>query len=372
MPPILRIDECSAESVPDSNRDLNSPSVPDFAAFGLDRRPEVAETDFTLRVNATTWSNPLAIRVEDDVQTATATASLKNGMSEFLNVIENDPAIQNPNLDTNRNHKETRTMKKSDLFLIALFGLAIADFAIHGSAAVPGILFGMAIIRTGGIVGQISGSIAGVTYSHNKGGAYIRNRSIPTNPSSTTQLQRRADLATVSTDWQNLTAADRAAWTEWARQNPITNALGDSILKSGHQAFVGLNSRILLGSGTIITVPPVVARPDGFLTLVQDGDIGAGDTDLTFTAALVSGNQVELWAAVTDSAGIRYVENLYKFITFSPVDQSSPWDNESDIISVLGSLIVGQTLHVKAAQYDPANGQRSTFVRSDVVVSSSV
>lgn len=226
----------------------------------------------------------------------------------------------------------------------------------------------MAIIRTGGIVGQISGSIAGVTYSHNKGGAYIRNRSIPTNPSSSAQLQRRADLATVSTEWQGLTAAQRTAWGEWARQNPIVNALGDSILKSGHQAYVGLNSRMLLLSGSTVATPPVTARPDGFLTLVQDGDIGTGDVDLTFTAALASGNQVELWGAVTNSAGIKYVENLYKFISFSAVDEASPWDNQSDIESILGTLIVGQTLHVKAAQVDPANGQRSTFVRSDTVI----
>lgn len=229
----------------------------------------------------------------------------------------------------------------------------------------------MAIIRTGGIVGQISGSIAGTTYSHNKGGAYIRNRSIPTNPSSSAQMQARANLASVSTDWQNLTTAQRLAWEEWARQNPITNALGDTILKTGHQSFVGLNSRILLDSGTQILVPPVVARPDGFLTAVQDGDIGAGDTDLTFSAALASGNKVELWGAVTNSAGITYVKNLLKFIGFSAVDEASPWDNQADIEAVLGTLIVGQTLHVEVAQYDPANGQRSTFVRSDVVITTS-
>lgn len=220
----------------------------------------------------------------------------------------------------------------------------------------------------GPLVGSVSGSMGGITASHNKGGQYFRRRAIPTNPSSTAQLQRRADLATVSTDWQNLTTAQRAAWDEWGRQNPITDALGQSILKSGHQSFVGLNSRILLASGTQIVVPPVVARPDGFLTLVQAGDTGVGNVDLTFTAALVTGNSVYLRGSVTDSAGIKYVKNLMKFISFSPVDQASPWDNESDIEAVLGTLIVGQTLHVEAAQYDPANGQVSTFVRSDVVI----
>lgn len=228
------------------------------------------------------------------------------------------------------------------------------------------------IFSSGSIVGALSGSIGGMTASHNKGGQYFRTRAIPTNPSSTAQLQRRADFATNSTNWQDLSMADQQAWTEWARQNPITNALGASILKSGHQSFVGLNSRILLASGTPIDVPPVVARPDGFLTLVQAADIGAGNVDLTFTAALTSGNQIYLRAALIDSAGVTYVKNRMKFISFSSVDETSPWDNQADIEAVLGTMIVGQTLHVEAAQYDPANGQVATFVHSRSLVTSSV
>lgn len=221
-------------------------------------------------------------------------------------------------------------------------------------------------------VGAMSGSIGGTTASHNKGGPYFRTRAIPTNPNSDTQLQRRAALATMSQNWRNLTSAQRQAWTEWARQNPITNALGQSINKSGHQSFVGLNTRILMDAGTVIDVPPVISAPDALLTVAQDADIGAGDTDLTFTAALESGNKIELWGAVVDSAGISYVENLIKFIAFSAVDESSPWDNETEIIAVLGTLTVGQTLHIRAAQYDPATGLRSPFLPSTVVVTSTV
>ena len=32
-----------------------------------------------------------------------------------------------------------------------------------------------------------SGSLSGVTYSHNRGGAYTRNRSIPVNPNTVQQ-----------------------------------------------------------------------------------------------------------------------------------------------------------------------------------------
>lgn len=221
-------------------------------------------------------------------------------------------------------------------------------------------------------VGQMSGSLAGITASHNKGGPYFRNRAIPTNPNSTAQLRTRNFLATNSSNWADLTNAQRAAWVEWARQNPITNTLGNSVLKTGHQSYIGLNSRILLAGDTVIDVPPIVTAPNGFTSAAQDGDIGTGDTDLTFSPALESGNQVMLFAAVTNSAGISYVENLYRFIAFSSVDEASPWDNESDIIAVVGSLVVGQTLHVKAMQYDPATGLVSTPLRSNVVVTSSV
>ncbi len=226
----------------------------------------------------------------------------------------------------------------------------------------------MAIFRAGPLAAQISGSIAGQTFSHNKGGPYIRNRAIPTNPSTLRQQQARADLANQSTDWQNLTNAQRESWREWARQNPVINALGDSILLSGHMAFTGLNSRIALAGGTQILVPPVVSRPDGFTSVVQAGDIGSAAFTLTFAAALTSGNQVYLRGAVVNSAGIRYVKNLLRFVAFSAVDETSPWDNQTEIEAVLGTMVVGQTLHIEAAQYDPATGQVSTFLRDDVVI----
>lgn len=227
----------------------------------------------------------------------------------------------------------------------------------------------MAIFTPGPMAAQISGSIGGTTFSHNKGGAYIRNRAIPTDPSSVAQLARRATLSTLSSTWQDLLAAEREAWAEWSRQNPVINALGSSILLSGHQGYIKLNSKILLAGNTKIDVPPISAAPDAFTSVVQDGDIGLGDVNLTFAPALEAGNQVELWGAITNSAGITYVENLYKFVSFSPVDEASPWDNESDLIAALGTLTVGQTLHIKAAQYDPATGQSSQFLRDTVLIS---
>lgn len=221
-------------------------------------------------------------------------------------------------------------------------------------------------------VGALSGSLGGTTASHNKGGAYFRVRAIPTNPDTDAQLAQRARMATTSQQWAALTMAQRQSWESWAQQNPRIDALGSSFQLSGAQAYNALNTRILLDAGTVIDVPPIVSAPPAFLTFVQTGDIGAGAFTAAFTAALVSGNKVELTAALVNSAGIKNVNNKYRHIGFSGVDEASPWDNEADIAAVLGTLTVGQTLHAKIAQYDPATGLRSPFLHSDVVIETTV
>lgn len=217
-------------------------------------------------------------------------------------------------------------------------------------------------------VGAMSGSIGGSTASHNKGGAYFRTRAIPTNPSTAAQLARRASLATMSIAWRSLTNAQRDSWDNYARQNPTTDALGQSISLSGHQQYVGLNTRILLAAGTVLDAPPIVGAPPAFRTLALSADLGLGTFDIAYTDALVTGNQVELWGCVVNSAGIKYVENLYKFIAFSPVDQATPWDIEAVVVAALGTIVVGQTVHIKAKQYDPATGQCSPALHDQAVV----
>ena len=176
-------------------------------------------------------------------------------------------------------------------------------------------------------------------------------------------------MATASQNWQNLTDDERVSWTNFARQRPTIDALGQSILLSGQQAYNKINTRRLQDSAALLTDPPIVAAPDAFVSISQAADIGAGAFALTFSDALPSGAKVELWGAVTDSAGISYVENLYRFITFSAADETSPWTNQTEVEAVLGTLAVGQTLHIKAAVYEPASGQSSTFLRDKVVVS---
>ena len=227
----------------------------------------------------------------------------------------------------------------------------------------------MAIITPGPLAAAVSGSIGGVVFSRNRGGAYVRNRSIPVDPNTQSQQNVRSILATQSASWADQTDAVRAAFANWAVQNPVINALGNSILLSGQQAFVQLNARLALNGDTLLTEPPIINAPDGLASLVLDADIGVGDVDLTFTVTPTPAN-VKLWilAAVVNSAGVKYVRNLFRFIGVSGTAEASPFVIQSLVETKFGALINGQTLHVRVSTFDETTGLLSVGLEDSLLV----
>jgi hypothetical protein len=84
----------------------------------------------------------------------------------------------------------------------------------------------MAIFIPGGIVGggTISGKSGGIVFSHNRFGAYIRNRSIPVNTNTSFQQAVRSTFGSLSARWvDTLTAAQRAGWADYADAVTVTS-----------------------------------------------------------------------------------------------------------------------------------------------------
>jgi len=153
------------------------------------------------------------------------------------------------------------------------------------------------------LLGELSGSIADNAFSHNKGGAYVRQRTVPTNPNSTKQQAARTILGTVSGEWAGLTDGQRTQWTDWASINPVVDPLGQTVILSGQQAYCALNSRLVQSGLTSLTTPPVGTGPDQFLTLSV---VAAGPDQLTvtFTATpLAAGTKMLVWMTLPSTAG---------------------------------------------------------------------
>lgn len=109
------------------------------------------------------------------------------------------------------------------------------------------------------VFSEASGSIAGIVYSHNKGGLYIRARSVPTNPNTARQQAVRAAMGGVLAYWTStLTDAQRQAWDTYAQKVPVLDRLGELRPLSGQQHFLRSNIQRVVAGISIIAAAPTV------------------------------------------------------------------------------------------------------------------
>lgn len=106
----------------------------------------------------------------------------------------------------------------------------------------------MAIIKLGGTVVGVRGTIGGVIYTANKSGPYARAWSKGSNPRTAPQQVSRGDFASLGPVWQGLSSAQVADWDALAATDPEphTNSLGEAIVFSGWTLFTMFNKRRLV------------------------------------------------------------------------------------------------------------------------------
>jgi len=156
------------------------------------------------------------------------------------------------------------------------------------------------------LVTQVSGSVGGTTYSHNKSGMYQRARAIPVNPNTSRQVNVRSALTALVTAWSSvLTAAQRSAWNLYAANVPVTNPLGDAVLRSGQQWYIGCNTPRLQVNTNIGTA--VLPRVDDAPTTFDRGDFTTPVPTWSEASGLSAAyTNTDDWASEPDSALLFY------------------------------------------------------------------
>jgi len=117
----------------------------------------------------------------------------------------------------------------------------------------------MALIKFGGGITEMRGSMAGNVFSRNRSGAYIRARTTPTNPNSVGQQAVRSCLSALTVRWsQTLTAAQRTAWNLYAASVAMTNKLGETMFLSGFNHYIRSNAILLRNGETPVDAGPTI------------------------------------------------------------------------------------------------------------------
>lgn len=173
-----------------------------------------------------------------------------------------------------------------------------------------------------------SGSMGAVTASHNRAGQYLRNRRTPVSPTRTPkQGIQRGRFGSVSAAWQSLAGDVQSAWTAFAAGYPVVDSLGQSIVLTGHQYFVGVNSALLAAGQAIIntvptntTIPPInspniFADGNGNL-IVSVAGVTTGDWNLIGLSKVLSNGrnfnkQFSQFAVASDTNNVLDVSDAY-------------------------------------------------------------
>lgn len=96
----------------------------------------------------------------------------------------------------------------------------------------------MAIVRPGGLLGPISGTLGNVTYRAKRASMIAGVRAGPKRKPSAKQLQARQALAAQAKAWGELTNAERLAWNAWADNFDVLGDPRASTAPNGFDRFL--------------------------------------------------------------------------------------------------------------------------------------
>jgi len=218
----------------------------------------------------------------------------------------------------------------------------------------------MAKILLGGNVSQISGSVGGTVYSRNRYGAYERSRVHPTRVTSKPASDAKTILSGVSGAWAGLAEDYKAAWRQYAVNNPIMDRVGMRQALDGHAMFVKVNARLLAAKQDALTLPVMGEMPGPISTAELTAHSVDSALSLAFgEAALTASQMLQVWGCVVDSAGKSYVDNLLRCFFYSELEAASPVDLLDAWVARFGEMSAGEFIHLRLYVLDSLTGLRS-------------
>ncbi len=117
----------------------------------------------------------------------------------------------------------------------------------------------MALVKYGGGIIQMSGSIAGTVHARNRSGNYVRARTKPVNPNTDRQDAVRSAVAFLADRWAaTLTDAQRIAWNLYGNSVAMKNKLGETIKLSGFNHYIRSNTIATSRGGAQVDAGPVI------------------------------------------------------------------------------------------------------------------
>jgi len=186
----------------------------------------------------------------------------------------------------------------------------------------------MALVKFGGGITQMSGSVGGTTFARNRYGNYARAKTKPVNPNTAAQAAIRSALSELTVLWsQTLSAAQRTAWNLYGASVAMKNRLGETTYLTGFNHYIRSNvmrNRVGLGvvnDGPVIFELPAADLRDRFV-------VGSADT---YAQKETGGSPKHLHISTTD--GHTHVFDVGAVVPFGASWRGDTLETKPDIFT---------------------------------------
>jgi hypothetical protein len=227
----------------------------------------------------------------------------------------------------------------------------------------------MAKVKYTAIVADMRGKLNGSVFSKNRGGAYVRTKVTPSNPSSSFQVAVRDRLSSFATAFRALTAAQIAAWNAAVSSFAKTDIFGDIKNPSGVNLYIKLNAQLDRVGVAAIDTPPLPAAVESVLTGSATADESGQTLTVAFTPTPVPADTAfVIRASKQVSPGKSYLKNLLTDIQVVDAAGVSPANIAANYIAKYGALVAGQKIAFEIVPVNKLTGQAGIGVAFTTVV----
>lgn len=171
----------------------------------------------------------------------------------------------------------------------------------------------MAKIKLGAIVVAMSGKLGGHVFAKNRGGAYMRTKTTPSNPQTPAQMSVRGAFAAISSSWSALTESARATFNGFVASYSTTDIFGDIKNPSGKTLYQRLNQNLSNSGQPLITLCVAPLEVPFASVITAQYQIAAGKFDVD-TANDTTGTELLVFATPPLSQGTKFVKNKLRLL----------------------------------------------------------
>lgn len=225
------------------------------------------------------------------------------------------------------------------------------------------------LVKFGAGIVDARGSIAGMTASRNRYGAYMRARIKPVNPKSQRQVAIRVIMMFIAEQWRESPMTDliRAAWQTYAESVSWVNKLGEQVTLTGFNMFVMCNAARLNAGGTLITAGPTdLGLPPGDPAFVVAGSAASQELSVTFNPLfdwnIIDDGLMSVYMGRPKPSSHNYFGGPWRFADAIEGDTASP-PTSPETMTAPFTLVEGQKIWCQA-RIQEADGRVSTLFTS--------